>query len=82
MTTPTIVFDLDGTLVDTAPDLIATLNALFAREGLPAPGRDLRNMIGGGARRLIGIPIDRFRVGHARRVARRAITRRERRTWW
>jgi phosphoglycolate phosphatase-like HAD superfamily hydrolase len=30
----TIVFDLDGTLVDTAPDLIAALNALFAREGI------------------------------------------------
>ena len=53
MTAPTIVFDLDGTLVDTAPDLIATLNALFAREGLPAPGIELRNMIGGGARLLI-----------------------------
>ena len=50
---PTIVFDLDGTLVDTAPDLIATLHALFAREGLPPPGSELRNMIGGGARRLI-----------------------------
>ena len=32
----TIVFDLDGTLVDTAPDLIDTLNLVFAREGLPA----------------------------------------------
>ncbi|HEX9323379.1 MAG TPA: HAD-IA family hydrolase [Xanthobacteraceae bacterium] len=53
MAAPTIVFDLDGTLVDTAPDLIATLNALFAREGLPSPGGGLRNMIGGGARRLI-----------------------------
>ena len=30
----TIVFDLDGTLVDTAPDLIGSLNVLFAREGL------------------------------------------------
>ena len=29
------VFDLDGTLVDTAPDLVATLNTVFAREGLP-----------------------------------------------
>ena len=37
MAAPTIVFDLDGTLVDTAPDLIATLEALFVREGLPAP---------------------------------------------
>src|SRR6266705_5365163 len=53
MAVPTIVFDLDGTLVDTAPDLIATLNALFAREGLPPPGDELRNMIGGGARQLI-----------------------------
>jgi phosphoglycolate phosphatase len=53
MAAPIIVFDLDGTLVDTAPDLIATLNALFAREGLPAPGSELRNMIGGGARLLI-----------------------------
>lgn len=53
MAVPTIVFDLDGTLVDTAPDLIATLNALFAREGLPPPGNELRDMIGGGARQLI-----------------------------
>ena len=33
--TLTVVFDLDGTLVDTAPDLVDTLNAVFAREGLP-----------------------------------------------
>ena len=32
----TIVFDLDGTLIDTAPDLIDTLNLIFAHEGLPA----------------------------------------------
>ena len=32
----TIVFDLDGTLIDTAPDLIDTLNLVLAREGLPA----------------------------------------------
>ncbi|MGZ3323039.1 MAG: phosphoglycolate phosphatase, partial [Xanthobacteraceae bacterium] len=30
MATPTVVFDLDGTLVDSAPDLIATLNIIFA----------------------------------------------------
>jgi phosphoglycolate phosphatase len=54
MPTATIVFDLDGTLVDTAPDLIATLNALFARKGLrPVPYAQARNMIGGGARRMI-----------------------------
>ena len=33
---PTVVFDLDGTLVDTAPDLINALNFVLAREGLPA----------------------------------------------
>ena len=35
MAPPTVVFDLDGTLVDTAPDLIATLNTILGREGLP-----------------------------------------------
>jgi len=33
MAVTTIVFDLDGTLIDTAPDLVDTLNAVFAREG-------------------------------------------------
>ncbi len=54
MPAPIIAFDLDGTLVDTAPDLVATLNALLARRGLreiEAPA--LRNMIGGGAKVLI-----------------------------
>jgi phosphoglycolate phosphatase len=50
----TVVFDLDGTLVDTAPDLIETLNVVFAREGLPpVEYAAARDMIGGGARRMI-----------------------------
>ncbi|MGB7037122.1 MAG: HAD family hydrolase [Xanthobacteraceae bacterium] len=50
----TIVFDLDGTLVDTAPDLISTLNLILAREGLPPVDYDAaRQMIGGGARGMI-----------------------------
>jgi phosphoglycolate phosphatase len=54
MVTPTVVFDLDGTLVDSAPDLIATLNIIFARTGLPPVAYDAaRNMVGGGARALI-----------------------------
>jgi phosphoglycolate phosphatase len=53
-TSPTIVFDLDGTLVDTAPDLISALNYVLAREGLAAvPLASARNMIGAGARKLI-----------------------------
>ena len=51
---PTIVFDLDGTLVDTAPDLISALNFVLDREGLPpVPLASARNMIGAGARKLI-----------------------------
>ncbi len=50
----TIVFDLDGTLIDTAPDLISTLNLILAREGLPdVPYEAARRMIGGGARAMI-----------------------------
>jgi phosphoglycolate phosphatase len=60
----TVVFDLDGTLVDTAPDLIESLNVVFAREGLPTFAyAEARDMIGGGARRMIenGLHV----VGHA-----------------
>ncbi len=54
MAASTIVFDLDGTLVDTAPDLVDTLNVIFAREGLSAvPYGAARNMVGGGARLMI-----------------------------
>src|SRR5262245_20326833 len=54
MAAPTVVFDLDGTLVDTAPDLVATLNVIFAHEGLPPVAYDAaRNMVGGGARLMI-----------------------------
>jgi phosphoglycolate phosphatase len=51
---PLVVFDLDGTLVDTAPDLIGTLDVIFERNGIPRlPYEDARNMVGGGARKLI-----------------------------
>src|SRR5437899_6688329 len=57
----TVVFDLDGTLVDTAPDLINALNFILDREGLtPVLLHSARNMIGAGARRLIerGLELD------------------------
>jgi phosphoglycolate phosphatase len=54
MSAATIVFDLDGTLIDTAPDLVDTLNVVFAREGLPpVPYETARTLIGGGARTMI-----------------------------
>ena len=50
----TIVFDLDGTLVDTAPDLIDTLNLILARHDVPAVGFDeARSMIGAGVKPLL-----------------------------
>ena len=58
---PTIVFDLDGTLVDSAPDLINALNFVLNREGLPAvPMKSARSMIGAGARKLLerGLEVD------------------------
>jgi phosphoglycolate phosphatase len=59
MSAATLVFDLDGTLIDTAPDLIDTLNVLFAREGLPQiPYATARNLIGGGARAMIARGIE------------------------
>jgi phosphoglycolate phosphatase len=57
----TVVFDLDGTLVDTAPDLINALNFVLVREGMPPiPLASARNMIGAGARRMLerGIEAD------------------------
>src|ERR1700733_12090592 len=54
MQVATIIFDLDGTLVDTAPDLVETLNVVLGREGLPAvPYEEARLLVGAGARRMI-----------------------------
>lgn len=49
-----ILFDLDGTLADTAPDLAAAINALRTERGLaPAPYEQLRPVASAGARGLI-----------------------------
>lgn len=50
----TIAFDLDGTLVDSAPDLIGTLNRLLVEEGLPPMAMaSASTLIGSGARALL-----------------------------
>jgi len=72
MAAPTVVFDLDGTLVDTAPDLVATLNVIFAREGLPPVAYDAaRNMVGGGARLMI----ERGLVSEGRQLSKAEVDR-------
>ncbi|WP_295187302.1 HAD-IA family hydrolase [uncultured Brevundimonas sp.] len=63
----TIAFDLDGTLVDSAPDLIGTLNRMLVEEGLPpVPMESASTLIGSGARALLvhgfeaaGAPVER-----------------------
>lgn len=52
--TNTLIFDLDGTLVDSAPDLLNAANAVLAAHGRPAIEPDtLRHMVGFGAKSLI-----------------------------
>jgi phosphoglycolate phosphatase len=52
--TPALIFDLDGTLADTAPDLLGATNAVLAARGRPRLDLDhLRHMVGFGARALI-----------------------------
>ncbi|QCK86785.1 phosphoglycolate phosphatase [Phreatobacter aquaticus] len=54
MTAPTIVFDLDGTLVDTHPDLIGTLSWLLEAEGLdPVDLEQAKSLIGHGMKPMI-----------------------------
>ncbi len=49
-----VAFDLDGTLVDTAPDLVRALNAAIAPRGIDrVPLEAVRLMVGRGARALI-----------------------------
>ncbi len=56
---PLIVFDLDGTLVDSAPDLVDALNVVLAREGVaPVPLDRARKFVGRGGRVLIRLGLE------------------------
>lgn len=56
----TLCFDLDGTLVDTAPDLVRVTNEVIATEGLPDTQYDLaRAVVGFGSRHLIREALER-----------------------
>lgn len=67
---PAYVFDLDGTLVDTAPDLLGALNAILSREGRRlAQLEELRHIVGLGSARMLlqafeltGAPLDEARL--------------------
>jgi phosphoglycolate phosphatase len=54
-----VLFDLDGTLADTAPDLAAALNRLRAEQGLePLPLEEVRPFASAGARGLVHVGFD------------------------
>jgi phosphoglycolate phosphatase len=55
-----LCFDLDGTLIDTAPDLVRVLNAVIAEEGLPETAfEEARKAVGYGSRALINGALER-----------------------
>lgn len=54
MTKPTLVFDLDGTLIDTAPDILGTLDDILTREQIPLlPRHEALSFIGIGSRAML-----------------------------
>ena len=58
----TLVFDLDGTLVDTAPDLYGALNTVLVEQGVtPVPPEEIRHLVGHGALAMIRAGIARTR---------------------
>lgn len=54
-----VLFDLDGTLVDTAPDFVRVLNQVRADDNLPPlPYDTIRNQVSNGARALVKLGYD------------------------
>lgn len=54
MSLAAVIFDLDGTLVDSAPDLAAAANALLSKQGLPPLAtREIAVMVGDGVAKLV-----------------------------
>ncbi|PCJ22142.1 MAG: phosphoglycolate phosphatase [Gammaproteobacteria bacterium] len=54
-----VLFDLDGTLIDTAPDFVYIVNKLLGQENKPPlPDAEIRNCVSNGARALITLAFD------------------------
>lgn len=62
--TPALVFDLDGTLVDTAPDLLGALNAVLTTRGRrPVEASEVGYLVGHGARAMLAEAMQRTGQG-------------------
>ena len=69
------IFDLDGTLVDSAPSVVAALNAALAVEGAAPLGSDaIRGMIGRGAAVLMGDATEAAGLGRKAELEARLLT--------
>lgn len=67
-----ILFDLDGTLLDTAPDMIGALNLLRQEEGLePLPFTELRSSVSHGAVRLVTVGFPSAQADEFERLRKR-----------
>ena len=67
----TLVFDLDGTLIDTAPDLAAATNHVLAQRGLPAiDDQEIRPFVGHGALKMI----EEAMAAHGQKLTQRELT--------
>ncbi len=71
-----IVFDLDGTLIDSAPDLHAAASALLAEKDLPPPTlADVRGFVGEGVPRLVARCLEAAGAATEGRALAAAVTR-------
>ena len=51
-----VLFDLDGTLLDSAPDFVVTCNAMLAERGrMPVDPAQLREVVSKGSRAMLGV---------------------------
>ena len=82
MTRPRLaLFDCDGTLVDSAPDLAGATNEMLLARGLPeVPFEHLRPMVGAGARGMMGMTCLQSKGCKSWRLSRRE-TSVERASW-
>lgn len=74
---PLLIFDFDGTLVDTAPDIVASTNQLFSELGLPAMSEDqIKINVGQGLTELLAgvLPQTKSDQEHRIEVVQRFLT--------
>ena len=76
-----VLFDLDGTLVDSAPDIAVAIDAMLERLGCPPAGfAQVRNWVGDGAARLPRAAVERLHLPDEAAINSRSVRRSRRST--